>query len=90
MKDIIWTDYMKYRSSLRRIDLMEIEEILRHTTERYIDSETNRIIAVGRQGTVMVTIPYEEAETSITPITVHATTRQQINFRIRTGRYSHG
>lgn len=31
-------------------------------------------------------IPYEETETTITPITIHATTRQQIKFRLTTGR----
>jgi len=34
-------------------------------------------------------IPYETDEDAITPITIHATTRQQINFRLRTGRFTH-
>ena len=33
-------------------------------------------------------IPYEVHQDSVIPITVHATTRQQIISRIRTGRYT--
>ena len=90
MKDIIWTDYMRYRSTIRGIDIHVIEEIVRHTSERYLDSETRRSIAVGRHGNTVVLIPYEESESNLTPIAVHTTTRQQINFRLTTGRYSHG
>ena len=89
MKDIIWTEYMKYRSSKRGFDLAAIEQIVRHTSERYIDNETHRLIAIGKHKNTIVLVPYEESETSLTPVTVHATTRQQINFRIKTGRYSH-
>jgi hypothetical protein len=33
-------------------------------------------------------IPHEIGEDStITPITIHATTRQQINYRIKSGRF---
>jgi len=32
-------------------------------------------------------IVYEENDTAITPITIHATNRQQIKFRINTGRF---
>jgi hypothetical protein len=39
--------------------------------------------------TKLVLIPYEETDTKITPVTVHATTRQQIKFRINTGRFKH-
>ena len=90
MKEIIWTEYMKYRSSTRGMDLGVVEEIVRHASERYVDNETHRFIAVGRHRNTIVVVPYEESETSLTPITVHATTRHQINLRTRTGRYSHG
>ena len=89
MKEVVWTDYMKYRSSRRGVDLGVIEEIVRHTGERYVDNETHRLIAVGRHGDSIVLVPYEESDISLTPITVHSTTRRQINFRHRTGRYSH-
>jgi hypothetical protein len=34
-------------------------------------------------------IPYEEDETTLTPVTIHATTRQQIKFRLNTGRLNY-
>ena len=87
---IVWTDYMKYRARLRGFDLAKIEEIVRHSSERYFDVATGRHVVVGRYGKILVVIPYEIDEDSITPITIHATTRQQINFRLKTGRYTHG
>jgi hypothetical protein len=87
---IVWTEYMKYRARLRGFDLAKIEDIVRHSSERYLDTATGRLVAVGRHDKMLVMIPYEVDEDSITPITIHATTRQQINFRLRTGRFTHG
>lgn len=84
---IIWTDYFKYRVELRGFELSKIENILRHSTEKYSDTVTHRLIAVGRHGDRLVMIPYEKQGSEIIPVTVHATTRQQINFRIKTGRF---
>jgi hypothetical protein len=89
MPTIIWTDYLKYRAALRGFDLTKLEQIILHSTERYFDTETRRKVVVGRYGNQFVIIPYEEDEGSITPITVHAITRNQIQFRIRTGRLTH-
>ena len=86
---IIWTDYMKYRARLRRFDLTKIEAIVRYSSERYLDRATGRHIAVGRHDKTLVVIPYEMDETTLTPVTIHATTRQQINFRLLSGRYTH-
>lgn len=86
---IIWTDYMRFRAALRGFDLAKLEEIIRHSTERYIDSETGRLVVIGRHGQQLVMIPYETSEERITPITVHATTRQQIRLRVKTGRFTH-
>ena len=80
---------MHYRAKLRGYDLGRIEEILRFGTEKYFDSETGRHVVVGSHQHKLVLIPYEETETKITPITVHATTGQQIRFRINTGRFKH-
>ncbi len=87
---IVWTEYMKYRARLRGFDLAKIEDIVRHSSERYLDTATGRLVAVERHDKMLVMIPYEVDEDSITPITIHATTRQQINFRLRTGRFTHG
>lgn len=86
MKEVIWTDYLRYRAELRGFNLSSIEQILLFSDERYFDTATQRMIAVGRDGDQLVTVPYEQEGETVTPVTIHATTRQQINFRLRTGR----
>ena len=88
MPTIVWTDYVKYRVSLRGYDFKKLENILLHSTERYLDNETGRTIVVGRHDERLVMIPCEGEGNEIIPVTVHATTRQQIRFRLRTGRFS--
>ena len=88
MTDIIWTDYLKYKAKLRGFDLQAVEEILRYSTERYVDTSTDRWVVIGKDGRVLVMIPHEINENdSITPITVHATTRQKVNYRVKSGRF---
>lgn len=86
---IIWTDYMKYRAKLRGFDLDRVEHILRYSQERYLDTVTGRPIAVGRHGTSLLMVPFEQDGDRITPVTVHTTIRQQINLRVKTGRFTH-
>jgi len=86
---IEWTDYLKYRASLRGFVLAKLEDILLHSSERYFDTETARSIVVGRRGRKLVMIPYETKGDSVIPVTVHATTSQQVRFRVRTGRFIH-
>lgn len=88
-KQIIFTDYLKYRAQLRGFDLTIIESIVRFSQERYVDSETYRLIVVGQHENKLVMIAYEETDGDITPVTIHATTRQQIKFRLTTGRLSY-
>jgi hypothetical protein len=87
--EIIWSDYLKYRAALRGFDLLTLEQIIRHSSERYLDTETGRSVVVGRHHRQLVMIPYEIAEEAIVPVTVHAIKRQQIRFRLRTGRFTH-
>jgi hypothetical protein len=84
---IVWSDYLTYRSELRGFELSKIENILRHSGERYFDTATRRLIVVGKHDDRLVIIPYEKQGDEITPVTIHATTRQQINFRLKTGRF---
>ena len=86
-KTCIFTDYLKYRAELRGFDLNLIENIIRYSQERYIDSETYRFVVIGEHGNKWVMIPYEETETTVAPVTIHATTRQQVKFRLTTGRF---
>ena len=87
--EIVWTDYMEYRAELRGFDLARIEQIVRYSAERYVDNFSGRLIAVGDVEGTLVMIPYEVESKTITPVTVHATTRQQINLRLKTGRFTH-
>jgi hypothetical protein len=87
MPEIIWTSYLRYRVIQRGFDLDLIENILRFSSERYYDVETDRAIVVGKHGEKLVVIPYEQSENTITPITIHATTRQRIRFCLKTGRF---
>ena len=88
--DVEWTEYLKYRATLRGFDLDRIEQIVRSSRERYTDMATNRQVVVGRCGKTLVLIPYEMREDLLIPITIHATTRPQIEFRLKTGRFVHG
>jgi len=87
---IVWSDYIKYRIDLRGFDFKKVETILRYSDERYFDTVTQRKIVIGRHERLLVMIPYEQSGEKMNPITIHATTRQQINFRLKTGRFKHG
>ncbi len=88
MVQIVWTDYFKYRIKLRGFNLSNVEEILRYSTERYYDTATDRLVVVGKDANVMVMIPHEiDEENTITPITIHAASRQQISYRVKSGRF---
>ena len=83
---IVWTDYFKYRVKLRGYDIEKIENILHFSTEKYFDNITQRFVVVGKHDKKLVMIPYEMENDKIVPITIHATTRQQIKFKIKSGR----
>jgi len=85
-KAFVVTDYLKFRADLRGFDLLLIEQIIRYSSERYYDAETQRVIVVGEHGDKLVMIPYDETETELIPVTIHTTSRQQIKFRLTTGR----
>lgn len=83
---VVWTEYMKYRLSLRGYDLATVEHILRYSSERYVDTVTGRAVTIGRHEKLLVMIPYERQGDTLTPVTIHATSRQQINSRLKSGR----
>ncbi len=66
---IVWTDYMRYRAALRGFDLTNLESIIRHSSERYIDTATGRLVVVGRHDRRLVMIPYEVRDDHIVPVT---------------------
>ncbi len=85
--DIIFSDYFKYKATLRNFNLNQIENILRYSPERYFDTVTQRMIVVGKHDERLVIVPYEQHKEAFTPVTVHVVTRQQIKYRLKTGRF---
>ena len=86
-KRVVITDYVAYRAETRGFDLRDVESMVRYTEERYFDVQTRRLVAVGHCGEKLVVVPYEESDEELIPVTVHAVTRQQIRFRVNTGRF---
>jgi hypothetical protein len=84
---LVWTEYLEHRARMRGFPLATIEKIVRFSEERYLDTVTQRMVAIGSDGRRMLMIPYELEDDILTPITVHATTRQQIHLRVQTGRF---
>jgi hypothetical protein len=84
---VYWTEYMQHRLKLRGFDLAAVEHILRYSSERYVDTVTGRVVAIGRHEKLLVMIPYERKVNTISPVTIHTTSRQQINSRVRSGRF---
>ena len=84
---IKWSEYMLYRLKVRGFDSARIEDIVRHSPERYTDTESGRTVVIGKHDEMLVMIPIEIDDSGIQPITVHATSRQQIKLRLRSGRF---
>nr|VFJ78194.1 MAG: hypothetical protein BECKFW1821C_GA0114237_11714 [Candidatus Kentron sp. FW] len=88
MTEIGWTDYLRYRARLRKFDMTIIEDIVRYGNERYFDTSTDRWVVVGKHANTLVMIPYDITENGkIIPVTIHATTRRQINYRVKSARF---
>ena len=87
MKTVVFTDYLRFRAGLRGFDLDAVGEIVLHSTERYEDTVSGRQVAVGPYGNGLALIPYEVDADAIIPVTVHMTSRQQIRYRLRSGRF---
>ena len=86
--EVVWSDYMRYRLRLRGFDIAAVEQIVRYSAERYADTATGRLVAVGRHDNRLILVPYDRGEDTLTPVTVHVMSRQQINIRVRSGRFA--
>jgi hypothetical protein len=85
--EIRWTQYMIDRLKMRGFDIETVERIVRYSDERYFDVVTGRSVVVGRHRQLLVLIPYEREEQTLIPVTIHVTSRQQIAFRMESGRF---
>ena len=83
---VLWTAYLRHRARVRGFDLGVIEQIVRFSSARYFDTDTRRMVAIGRHGRWGVLVPYDQDAQTMTPVTMHATTRQQLTLRLRQGR----
>lgn len=84
---IVWTEYVEYRAGVRGFDLAVIEQIVRFSPERYVDTATGRFVAIGWHRRQLVMVPYERRGNTLTPVTIHATSRKQTNSRVKSGRF---
>jgi len=90
MKKVAVSDYLRYRCTVRGFNLTVVEEIVKYSDERYFDTETKRMIGIGNHEKDLVLIPYEEDLEFLKPVTVHTISRQQVRFRLNTGRFVYG
>lgn len=47
---VLWTAYLRHRARVRGFDLGVIEQIVRFSSARYFDTDTRRMVAIGRHG----------------------------------------
>ena len=87
-RTIVWTEYMKYRLQIRNFDPATVEYILRYSPERYVDTITGRLVVIGLHNNTLVMIPYEQKSGNLIPVTVHSISRQQVNTRLKSGRFA--
>jgi hypothetical protein len=85
--EIRWTSYLQFRANLRGFDLNALEGILRNSSERYTGAATGRRVAIGKHGNTLVAIPDDQNQDVIVPVTVHTTSRQQVTYRLKSGRF---
>jgi hypothetical protein len=86
MKKVQYIDYFLDRLRFRKIPQAVAERVLCEATERYFDVETGRFIAIkevqyGRRKKRLM-VAYEEQGNEVTPITVHAVTKRQVQSKI--------
>lgn len=67
--------------------LETIAAVGRFASERYFGTNHSRLVGVGRFGRLLLLVPYEEDDQSITPVTVHTITRQQMTWQLQEGRF---
>ena len=91
MKEIVYTDHLKFRIELRHIPDSLPKEIYLGAKERYFDVKTRHMVAVkevkfaGRMREMMVC--YDEKGDRVEIITIHPLKTYQKLHRIKTGRW---
>lgn len=86
--EVEWLPYMQHRAAEREFELDRLEQIVRFSNERYLDTSTGRYVAIGKHDNRLVLVAYEMGEGTYRPVTVHLTTRTQVFARLKAGRYA--
>jgi hypothetical protein len=91
LKEIVYTDHLKFRIKLRHIPGFLPKEIYLEAKERYFDVQTGHMVAIkevefaGKLREVMVC--YDEKRDKVEVITIHPLKAYQKLHRIQTGRW---
>lgn len=80
---IVWTAYMKYKSKLRGFNLLQIEDVINSSSERYLDTITGRRVIVGKYESKLILIPYEMDENSVINCPHHDASTNQFSYKNR-------
>jgi hypothetical protein len=90
LKPITFTEYFEDKIKIRNIPADGVRKILQGSNERYYDTETGRLVKIGRTRiknlNLSLAIIYEEND-EIIVVTAHTVSRNQINTRIKNKRW---
>ena len=91
MKEIYYTEHLKFRMKIRDIPEILPEQIYKEAKERYYDRETSHYIAVKEtkfgERVREVIVVYDETPDKVKLITVHPLKSYQKHQRINKGRW---
>lgn len=92
MKEIIYSDHLELRLKFREIPRHLPKNIYKTSNERYLDNETNNIIAVKKvkykSKTREMALAYRETAQEVILITIHPLKTYQKISRINSGRWT--
>lgn len=91
MKTITYTPHLLFRLKLREISYDLPEQVFTNSREKYFDTETEHVLAVGSllyKGPMReFVVVYEEEKEHIRLITIHPLKPYQKSHRLRSGRW---
>lgn len=91
--EVKYSDHLRFRIRVRGIPEPMPEQIYRESKQHYYNHHTLRHIAIMevhyRQRRTLMMIAYDQMPDHVEIITIHPITRDQIQERLRTGRWTH-
>ena len=90
---VTYSKHLRFKMQQRDISELVPERIYRESTQRFYNHHSLRQIAVlevlYRQRRVLMMIAYDQMPDEAEIITIHPITREQIQDRLRSGRWTH-